>query len=369
MHKKRIFPPQILFLFVICILVSCSNNHLKPIPDPIPKQVLSATYFTETSPSEIQETQTQETIFPTASLVITPTPTLHPVSIEAMRQVDIPGSPLVIEQVLPPGVNYSREIVSYLSEDLKIYALMTIPNGEPPLTGWPVIIFNHGFIHPSQYKTTERYVNYVDKLARAGYIVFRSDYRGHDKSEGVARGAYGYPDYVIDVLNGLASIKSYPLADPNRIGMWGHSMGGFITLKAMVIRQDIKVGVIWAGVVGSYPAILTDWPQVIPPLYELDPSWRAQFVESYGSPEENPEFWNSISATSYLQDISGPLQLHHSMSDDIVPFEFSNKLFHELIRIGKTSELFVYRDDNHNIALNFNLAMERTIAFFDLYLK
>ena len=310
---------------------------------------------------------------PTISLqpiwTITPTPNPFPISIEAMRSREYPGSQIVIEQTLPPGTNYNRYIASYISEGLKIYALLTIPNGKRPETGWPVIIFNHGYIPPTQYRTTERYVNYVDRLASDGYIVFRSDYRGHDQSDGKARGAYGYPDYVVDVLNGLQSIKSFPDADPERIGMWGHSMGGYITLRCMVIRSDIKAGVIWAGVVGSYPALLSDWPQITPPLYEFDTSWRKRFKDEFGDPENNPEFWASISATNFLEDISGPLQLHHSISDDVVPFEFSNKLFHELIIAGKETELFAYQGDNHNISINFNLAMDRTLEFFNRYVK
>jgi len=163
-----------------------------------------------------------------------------------MRARDYPGSDITIEQTLDPGVNYSRYYVSYRSEGLKIYALMTIPNGEKPVTGWPVIIFNHGYIPPEIYRTTERYVAYVDLIARNGYIVFRSDYRGHDQSEGEAGGAYSAPDYTVDVLNAVASMKHCPDADPNRIGMWGHSMGGYITLRSMVVSTDIKAGVIWA---------------------------------------------------------------------------------------------------------------------------
>jgi hypothetical protein len=115
----------------------------------------------------------------------------------------LPGSDIVIEAALDPGVNYSRYYVSYLSEGLKIYALMTVPDGEKPSTGWPVIIFNHGYIPPDIYRTTERYIAYVDLIARSGYIVFRSDYRGHDRSEGVAGSIYTEPNYTVDVLNGL----------------------------------------------------------------------------------------------------------------------------------------------------------------------
>ena len=77
----------------------------------------------------------------------------------------------------------------------------------------------------------------MDAIARSGYIVFKPDYRGHGDSEGEAVGAYGYPDYTVDVLNAVASLKRYPDADPSRIGMWGHSMGGFITLRCMVITR------------------------------------------------------------------------------------------------------------------------------------
>src|SRR5574341_1807766 len=196
---------------------------------------------------------------PTQTLPSTLGSNSHPLQIEALRAREYPGSDIVIETVLEPGVNYSRYYVSYLSEGLKIYALMTVPNGEKPATGWPVVIFNHGFIPPAVYRTTERYIAYVDLIARNGYIVFRSDYRGHDRSEGVAGGAYSRPDYTVDVLNAVASMKRYPGVDPNRIGMWGHSMGGYITLRSMVITKDIKAGVIWAGVVASYPDLISRW--------------------------------------------------------------------------------------------------------------
>jgi fermentation-respiration switch protein FrsA (DUF1100 family) len=174
-----------------------------------------------------------------------------------------PGSQIVIEETLEPGANYSRYIASYLSEGYKIYALLTIPYGDMPPTGWPAIVFNHGYIPPEVYRTTERYIAYVDWLARSGYIVFRIDYRGHDRSEGEARGAYGDPGYTVDVMNAVAALKQFPQTDANRIGMWGHSMGGYLTLRAMVL-SGCKAGVIWAGVVASYPDLLTRWSAAVP---------------------------------------------------------------------------------------------------------
>ena len=239
-------------------------------------------------------------------------------TIASMRQRVYPGSAITIEQTLAPGANYSRYIASYRSDGLKIYALFTVPNGQKPASGWPVIVFNHGYIPPEVYRTTERYVDYVDGFARNGYIVFKSDYRGHGSSEGEAVGGYGAPNYTVDVLNAVASLKKYADADPNRIGMWGHSMGGYITLRSMVLSKDVKVGVIWGGVVGSYNDIMNNWHSPVRevPTIPRARRWRAGMTAIYGTPQTNPTFWNSISANSYLADLSGPLQLDHSVTDE-----------------------------------------------------
>lgn len=299
---------------------------------------------------------------------------LHPLSIASLRSEDYPGSDIIIEQTLSPGSNYNRYIASYKSEGLKIYALLTVPNGSPPSGGWPVVIFNHGYISPAQYVTTQKYVAYTDGFSRSGYIVFRSDYRGHGNSEGTPSGAYGSSGYTIDILNALASLKKYPAADPQRIGMWGHSMGGHITLRAMVVSKDIKAGVIWSGVVASYPDLLHNWRRRTPtsspnPTASVSRGWRQSLVNEYGEPQSNPLFWNSISANSFLADISGPIQLHHGTADHSVPVEFSQKLADQLQNAGQVVELYTYPGDDHDITANLTTAMERSIAFFDKYLK
>lgn len=304
----------------------------------------------------------------------------HPLQIEQMRKKTYPGSEIIIEQTIETSGNYSQYITSYKSEGLKIYGLLTIPNGEKPEKGWPVIIFNHGYIPPAEYRTTERYIAYVDGFARNGYIVFKSDYRGHGNSEGNPSGGYGSPDYTIDILNAVSSVKRLKdpqsnenIVDPSRIGMWGHSMGGSITLRSMVISKDIKAGVIWAGVVASYPDLLSRWrrsptntPAALPTGARR---WRQTLMDRFGTPEQNPDFWKSISANSYVADISGPIQLHHGTADESVPYQFSESLKKDLDSADKSVELYLYDGAEHNLTAPFNTAMQRSVAFFDKYLK
>lgn len=299
---------------------------------------------------------------------------MHPLMVEYMRRQSYPGSDIVIEETLAPGANYNRFIASYRSEGYKIYALLTVPQGAKPATGWPVIIFNHGFIPPEIYRTTERYVAYVDGFARNGYIVFRSDYRGHGFSEGEPTSSRGSPAYTIDVLNAVAAMKRYADADPARIGMWGHSMGGLLTLRSMVTTQDIKVGVIWAGVVASYPDLYNQRnpqanSQPVDAATAQRRRWREEIVEKWGTPEEAPDIWAAISPNAYLTEISGPLQLHHGTADSDVPVRYSQTLNTQMQAVNQTVEYYEYPGDNHNLSVNFNTAMARSIVFFDRYLK
>jgi len=359
-----------LLLMLAFFLSSCSmgtdpSNNENPMVEPGTATIPSAA-------NNIFPTETPtQALIPTANF--TPTPVPHPMEIMAMRAGSYPGSDILIEEELPPGGNYRRYYASYLSEGLKIYALLTIPNGEMPAGGWPAIVFNHGYIPPEQYRTTERYIAYVDQLALSGYVVFRIDYRGHDRSEGEPTGAYGDPGYTIDVLNAVSSLQRHPQVNPEKIGMWGHSLGGFLTLRAMVISDQIKAGVIWAGVVGSYPDLLYNWRRsssfVAPTPRPGSRRWREYWLELYGTPEENPAFWDSVSANSYLADLSGPLQLHHGTADESVPLEFSQTLYNQIMSTGGDVEFYTYDGDDHNLANYFNSAMYRTIDFYDRYLK
>jgi len=300
---------------------------------------------------------------------------VNPLSIEYLRSRDYPGSEIKIEQTLPDKGNYHQYIASYQSDGLKIYALLTVPVGNKPDGGWPVILFNHGYIAPQDYSTTSRYVAYVDYFARNGYVVFKPDYRGNGKSEGQPGSAYYSANYVIDDLNALSSIQKFPEVNPDKVGIWGHSMGGNITLKDLVIKPDsIKAAVIWGGVVGSYDDLINNWQHRVSyrPNSEdlrLRNQNRQNIINMYGTPSSNPDFWNSIDPTYYISDIKTPVQLDVGGADNEVPNDFSKSLYDKLQSLNKTSEYYIYPGSDHNISQGFNLAMQRSVNFFDTYLK
>jgi len=379
-----------LVVLAVLLAASCSGVQNTPLPTDSPAPTLTDTATSSPSLSAPATPSPTPTRTPTASLTpsdtptptdtSTPTPTptpLHPMSIALMRERSYPGSDLVIEETLGPGANYDRYVASYRSEGLKIFGLLTVPQGEVPESGWPIIVFNHGYIPPDQYRTTERYVAYQDAFARNGYIVLKPDYRGHGDSEGEPSRTFSVPDYTVDVLNAVASLQRLPESDPQRVGMWGHSMGGSITLRAMIVTEDIKAGVIWAGVVASYEELWEARPQWMgaeqtltpEPDATITPVPEAEGLFAYGTFDENPAFWAAIDPVYHLDDLSGPLQLHHGTADHSVPVAFSENLYTRLQEAGQTAELYLYEGDNHNISASFGTAAQRSVEFFDDHVK
>lgn len=275
----------------------------------------------------------------------------QPISLASLRARTYPGSALNVERTLAPGAGYTRQVVSYRSDGLKIYGLLTVPSGTPPPGGWPGIVFNHGYIPPAEYRTTERYVAYQDAFARAGFVTLKSDYRGHGDSEGEARGGYNDPGYTVDVLNAAASLKSDPRVNARRLGLWGHSMGGQLSLRAMLVDPDLKAASLWAGVMAGYDVLATDWN---PPAGEQRP------LDDF-----NRRYLRLLSPNASLGDLRGrPLQLHHGTADKDVPYSFQVALANDMRAAGQPFTAFKYEGDDHNLSGNLGLALRRSVQFF-----
>ncbi len=313
-------------------------------------------------------------IFVAFAAFVTSKSKTNSLSMEDLKKGKYPGSDIKVEETLTSEKAYNRYIVSYYSQSLKLFALLLVPNTTKPQNGFPVIILNHGYIIPDKYTPEGNYIPYYDAFANAGYIVFKPDYRGHGKSQGFPTSAYYSSDYVVDTLNAISSIKKYPGVDPAGIGIWGHSMGGNISLKVVEISDDVKALSIWSGVVAPIDDIIYNWQKRVsykpdPLDFELRNDNLDILLQKYGTPSENPEFWDKIDPNYYLSGINIPVQIHVGLADTQVPSDFSKGLYERLNKFGKNAEYFEYEGANHDINQSFDKAMQKTIEFFDLYLK
>lgn len=311
---------------------------------------------------------------------------VSPVSIDYLRSQKYDSAAPAVEYKLVDGSNYSRNIVSYDSNGNKIFGLLTVPKSEVPVGGFKAIIFIHGYIPPTTYATTERYVAYVDYLASRDYVVFKIDLRGHGNSEGIPRGSYFSSGYTIDALNAVSSLQKFEKVDPTKIGMWGHSMAGNMTLRAMEVSDQVKAGVIWSGAVYSYEDFgkygLSD-SSYHPPQTEPKPATSSEESADQNTREDSDEiqrmranyeevdfsnkFWKSISLTQNLKYLGGrKVQLHHAINDDVVNVGYARDLKAAFEASGLTIEEYEYVGGGHNIeAPYFDQAIQRTAEFFD----
>jgi dipeptidyl aminopeptidase/acylaminoacyl peptidase len=314
------------------------------------------------------------TPFPSQTAAQTPFPFGKELTITYLRELEITGSDINIESVLSPGTNYQRYLASYFSEGYKIYGLLTVPDADPPPGGFKAIVFNHGYIPPDEYQTGERYKNYVNYLAQSGFVVFMIDFRGHGQSEGYPSGAYFSPGYTIDAISALKSLQTLDYVDPDGIGMWGHSMGGHLVLRAMLVEPDVKAGVIWAGAVFSYEDLATYGisdssyrPPATPensPATEFLSSSRI-IIATYNWPDLDHPYWNAISLTENLAYLNRPIELHHAENDPVVDINYSYELAGRLQEENKIYGFYIYQEGGHNLnSPTFEQAMWRTVQFF-----
>jgi dipeptidyl aminopeptidase/acylaminoacyl peptidase len=307
-----------------------------------------------------------------------PTPSATPfafqeMTIPALRDREYIGV-LGPRQKISDNGSYTSYLTSYTSDDLKINGLLTIPDGQPPIGGWPAIVFIHGYIPPSQYQTTSRYQDHVNALARSGFVVFKIDLRGHGESEGEPGGGYFGADYVTDALNARAALQADEIINKDKIGLWGHSMAGNVVLRAMAARPEIPASVIWAGAVYTYTDMqeygIQDNSYTPLPSDTSRQQKRQQLRELYGNPSADSWFWKMVAPANYLADIKGALQIDHAINDDVVSIEYSRNLAKLAEAANMTMELKEYPSGGHNITgATFSVAMQNTINFFKEHLK
>ncbi len=268
--------------------------------------------------------------------------------IEELRKREFNGGNIKTESMVNKNDLYTTYIFSYPSDDLTIYGMMNTPKGSGP---FPVVILNHGYYNTSSFKSGDGTQTIAEILARNGYITLASDYRGHGKSESDEKRGGHRPEYSIDVLNLLASVKSIDKADVNNIGMWGHSMGGEVSMRAIETTNKIKAVALWAPT-------------------SANASDNHSFYGGNRNTQEVTPADDGISPINYLRYITSPISLHQGLADVEVNPEWSKELRDALISEGKTVEYFEYEGQDHNFRnLGWDEISEKTLTFYDRYLR
>ncbi len=273
------------------------------------------------------------------------------------------GRDLAVGQILDQNSSYTRYYITYKSADLKISGIMNVPTGTGP---FPILILNHGYIDPAIYTNGRGLKREQDYFARRGYIVIHSDYRNHADSDKDEQAEYRFRlGYTEDVINVIMAVKAsaLPFFNKNNIGLLGHSMGGGITENILVVQPDlVQAAVLYAPVSANVVDNFNRWTKTRPEVANT-------IIADHGEPEANPEFYAQLSPINYLDRITAPIMLHHGTSDQDVPIAWSDTLNQALSEENKAITYHVYPGQPHEFTTQWPLMMQRSVDFFDQYLK
>ncbi|MBI3161544.1 MAG: acetylxylan esterase, partial [Chloroflexi bacterium] len=199
----------------------------------------------------------------TPTPTVTPRPTatrtteqaIHPYTIEGLRKHKYRSGEIVIREILLETETFTRYLIEYPSDGLTITGVMQVPRvGKSP---YPVIVMNHGFFSRTVYSAGDGTDRAAEFLNRRGYLTVSSDYRSWGDAD--TGESLFYSGLAIDVVNLINALPSYPYADSNRIGMWGHSMGGGVTLKVLTVDARVRAAVLYSSVSADFEDIIERW--------------------------------------------------------------------------------------------------------------
>ncbi len=376
-------PRRLVCLLFLWTLTACAST-----PDLAPA-----------APARPVSTPRPRTAAPVPSPVPTPTLTyrqaIFPYTIEGLRQRGYQSGSVTVVGLIEETKDFASYLIEYPSDGLNIRGVMQIPaRGEPP---WPVIVMNHGWFSRSVFRSGDGTARAAEYLNTRGYLTIAPDYRSWGTSD-VGPSLF-YSGLAIDVVNLLLAIPSIPQADAARVGLWGHSMGGAVTMKALTIVGEnpsmgadpahplVRAAVLYSTVSADQADALTRWGpgcfgDILAGESRMDcnssdvllPDLPAEVLAAYSRAAGDPDMLKLVSPINYLEYVTVPVQINYGTWDGEelsgTPPEWSVKLAQAFLDAGKPVKLIAYEEQRHSFVNEaWYRFMENAAKFFDQYVK
>jgi len=235
------------------------------------------------------------------------------------------------------GIAAPRFLDFKAGDGTTLHGQLLLPSGGAAAGKTPLIVFIYGGpaaqVVVDQWTASE--ILFANVLARHGFAVFSVDNRGTPNRSRKFQVAIRHQFGALELQDQLTALDQllaqYPQLDRSRIGIWGWSNGGSMTLYAMTHSETFKAGVSVAPV--------TDW-------HNYDSIYTERWL---GTPKDNPQGY-ADPITHDAGKLHGALLLVHGSSDDNVHFQNSIQMVEGLIGAGKQFRFMVYPNKTHSIS-------------------
>jgi dienelactone hydrolase len=246
----------------------------------------------------------------------------------------------------------------YITNQKRMSTQLIVPDIATPSAGFPVILMVRGFVDPSIYETGMGTKNAARVFAKNGYVTIAPDFLGFGDSAppptDTLEARFERPQQLLDLL---ASLKTIQVINPDRIGIWGHSNGGQISISLLEVSGKSYPTVLWAPVTKPFPYSI---------LYYTDDSndGGKELRKVLANFEKDYDVYD-FSVDKHLSSINAPIELHQGSADTAVPITWSNTFADTLKKANKDISYFTYDGADHNLQPAWNTAIARSLAFFN----
>ena len=336
-----------LILFFLLVSTACQMNEGSP------------TSFPTLLPTESVPSEPAHTAIPPTSAAET-SMSYEQYTIDSLRARSYGDGNIEVVEIMEENDLFTRYLIRYPSDGLSISGFVNIPKGDGP---FPVIIAIHGFVDPAIYQPLDYTTPMIDRITQAGYIIFHPDLRGYaasDEGDNLFRVGMS-----IDVLHLIALITNrsgpselFTTAASENIGLLGHSMGGSIALRVLIVSSNVKATVLYASMGGDEIKNAESLFKAFP-----DPAFQAEL-------DVPRKVMERVSLMNYYNDITSPIQLHHGTADETVPVAQAEETCDALTAAGVQIDCIYYPGEGHTfrsrVADSFYANM---IGFYKMYLS